>query len=40
MKNDQNTNYGTWIPVLVYTIIGTLPKVVYTKTGILPYNLK
>lgn len=40
MKNDQNTNYGTWIPVLVYTTFGRVPIMVYTKTGILPYNLK
>ena len=51
MKNNQNTNYGIWIPVLVYTTFGRVPIMVYTtfgrvpimvytKTGILPYNLK
>ena len=40
MKNDQNTNYGTWIPLLVYTTFGSVPIMVYTKNGILPYNLK
>ena len=40
MKNNQNTNYGIWIPVLVYTSFGRVPIMVYTKTGILPYNLK